>query len=125
MASPATSPWPPLVALGLATSEFGILVGSMPLVVFGLVLFGGSGAGLVHEAGYGSSPGRPMQAVGGLFAVGGCGVWLAWGSTASLQTLLAGSHLDGLTRRAVGVVLAGVVLVALGTVGYRWSVHRE
>lgn len=46
------SPWPFLLAVGLATSEVGILLGLRPLSVGGLLLFVGSVAGMVRDAGY-------------------------------------------------------------------------
>lgn len=118
------SPWPLLVALGLAASELGILVGSVPLVVFGLVLFGGCSAGLVSEAGYGTSPARPMQVVGGVLVVAGGALWLSQVPAPTAATLLAPHPTNAVVQRGVAGVLAGGLLVALGTVGGRLSALR-
>ena len=50
------SAWPVFVALGLAISEVGIVLGIAPIAVGGLLLLGGSVVGIVHEAGYVDSP---------------------------------------------------------------------
>lgn len=56
------SAWPVFVALGLAISEVGFVLGIAPIAVGGLLLLGGSVAGIVHEAGYVESP-WPLLAV--------------------------------------------------------------
>jgi hypothetical protein len=61
-----SSPWPLFVALGLALSEVGIVMNLLPISVGGLVLFVGSVAGIVQDAGYVS---RPWGLLGGLGSV--------------------------------------------------------
>lgn len=122
--STARSPWILLVALGLATSELGILVGSVPIAVFGVVVFGGSSAGVVHEAGFAVSPARPMQLLGALLVVAGAGLWLAQIRDPTLDALLAATATDGLARRGLAIVISGSLLVALGTVGGRLGRRR-
>ena len=50
------SPWPLFVALGLAVGEVGVFMGLYPVAVGGLLLFVGSVAGIVQEAGYSERP---------------------------------------------------------------------
>jgi hypothetical protein len=67
-----SSPWPMFVALGIPLSELGILFDVFPLAVGGLLLFAGSIAGLVKEAGYAEKPWRPLGVLAViLFALGG------------------------------------------------------
>ena len=61
------SPWPVFVAVGLAVSEIGVFLdGLYPLAVAGLLLFVGSVAGIVAEAGYVD---RPWPLLAGLSVV--------------------------------------------------------
>ena len=53
-----TSPWPVVVVLGIVLSEVGILFNLYPVSVTGLLLFTGSVAGIVTEAGPRSRPPR-------------------------------------------------------------------
>lgn len=62
------SPWPLFVALGLPIAELGLLFGIIPLAVGGVLLFGGSIAGMVTESGYASTAWRALVVVA-LFAV--------------------------------------------------------
>ena len=113
----AATPWPILVAVGLAVSELGIFVGSVPGAVSGLVLFGGAVAGLAHEAGRGASPVGPLVVVGGLLVAVGGGVWVYGAGSTAVPTLLAAPGVDGLARRGMAILAAGGVLVAVGGVG--------
>ena len=63
------SPWPPLVALGLAISEVGVLVGLRPVAVAGLLLLVGSVTGILTESGYISRPSR-AAGIQGLALIG-------------------------------------------------------
>lgn len=47
-----SSPWPMFVALGFVLSEVGLVLGVFPIAVGGVLLFGGSIAGILTEAGY-------------------------------------------------------------------------
>ncbi|WP_101296406.1 DUF7541 family protein [Halegenticoccus soli] len=66
------SPWPLFVALGLPIAEIGILFDIPALSIGGLILFCGSVAGMVQEAGYARTPWRALAACAVLlFALGG------------------------------------------------------
>ena len=112
------SPWPILVAVGLATSELGVFVGSVPVAVAGLVLFGGAAAGLAHDAGYGSSPAGPLLVAGALLALVGGAVWVVRAPGLTVPALVEVPGVDGVARRGVAILAAGAVLVGTGLVGW-------
>ncbi|MGQ4555976.1 DUF7541 family protein [Halobellus sp. GM3] len=100
------SPWPVFVALGIPIAEVGILFGLFPLAVGGLLLFGGSVAGMATESGYARTPWRAMAVVSvPLFALG-------------LAFLFTGLDLPD---RGLAIVAAAVILVAAGAVGSLFS----
>jgi len=100
------SPWPLFVALGIPIAELGILFGLFPLAVGGLLLFGGSVAGMATESGYAQTPWRALVGVAvPLFALGFAFVY---------------SGID-LPDRGLAIVAAGVILVAAGVVGTLFS----
>jgi len=108
------SPWPVFVALGLALSEVGVFVGLFPVAVFGLILFGGSVAGILTESGYAERPWPTLLAVGALLSViaAGIAVWQLPSSAIGV----AGVGEDPLLTRLVAVAVAGVVMAAMGSV---------
>lgn len=74
-----TSPWPVLVALGIALSEVGVVMGGswLPVAIGGIVLLEGSVVGVLRESGYVESAWTPALVVGAGFSlVGGLMVWL-------------------------------------------------
>ncbi|MFB6087039.1 MAG: cox cluster protein [Haloarculaceae archaeon] len=95
------SPWPVFVAGGLAVSELGLLFGSFVVAVGGLLVFGGSVAGMVEEAGYARSAWRAAVA----FAV----VLLAVGAVLLAVTTYG--------TRGQAVALAGGLLAVGGVAG--------
>ena len=101
-----TSPWPLFVALGLALSEVGVVLGLRPVSVAGLLLFVGSVAGILTEAGYVSRPARAAGVQG--VALVGVGITLV------LQ------NQTGTTVRGQSIAIAGVLslLGALLWVGF-------
>lgn len=102
------SPWPLFVALGLALSEVGVVLGLRPVSVAGLLLFSGSVAGILADSGYVSHPARAGGATGvALVLVGG-----------ALLTV----HRAGTTFRGRSIVIAGVATVAGALL---WAVLRR
>lgn len=97
-----SSPWPILVVLGLVLSELGILYGTLPVSVGGLVLLGASVVGILRESGYATSLWGPALIVGGLFSVLGLAFYV--GTTAS--------------QRALQVGIGGAILLLAGAVAY-------
>ncbi|MFA9501725.1 hypothetical protein ACERIM_02970 [Natrinema sp. H-ect1] len=103
-----TRPWPVLVALGLAGSEVGIVVGLGPVAVAGLVVFAASIAGILADAGYVARPlpfaaktGAAFVAVGAVLAAHGTG-------TVPITPL---EPLSGLASRGAAMVVAGFVTI--------------
>lgn len=72
-AEPRASPWPLPLVFGLVTAEIGIVFGGpwLPVAVFGLLLFGGSIAGILRESGYVESRWLSTLAITLLYALGG------------------------------------------------------
>lgn len=96
------SPWPVFVALGIPLSELGILFGSVPVAVGGLLLFGGSVAGMAAESGYAATPWRALAYTAVVcFLLGG---WFRFGGL-------------GLPVRGEAILAAGVLLLLGGLVG--------
>jgi len=109
------SPWPVFVALGLTLSEIGVFIGLFPVAVFGLILFGGSIAGILTESGYVTRPWPTLVGVGVVLALIAAGLAVAYLPTGSITVANIG---DGpLFTRLVAVAVAGVVMVAMGGVG--------
>jgi len=106
------SPWPVFVALGLALSEIGVFIGLFPVAVFGLILFGGSIAGILTESGYVQRPWPTLVGVGVVLALLAAGLAVAYAPTAELAPSNIG---DGpVFTRLVAVAVAAVVMVAMG-----------
>jgi hypothetical protein len=102
------SAWPVFVALGLAISEVGIVFGVAPLAVAGLLLFAGSVAGIVHEAGYVESPWPLLAGLAAVLVVVGTALALltegrvelrGWSIAAAGALLLVAAGLGRLGRR--------------------------
>lgn len=72
--SPAASPWPPLVAVGLAVAEAGVLFGVFAVAVGGVSLFGGAVAGFVTESNHST---RPRALAGTAAVLGSVGALVA------------------------------------------------
>lgn len=96
------SPWPLFVALGIPIAELGILFGLFPLAVGGLLLFGGSAAGLATEAEYAKTPWRALFGAAVPFAALGVGF---------VYTSI------NLPDRGFAILAAAAILVAIGATG--------
>lgn len=115
--TPTSSPWPLFVALGIAAAEVGVLFGVVPVAVGGVLLFGGSCAGIAREAGLAEGPWRPLQFVGGAIGAASALVWALRSPALAPSALVATATGDAIAVRAAVVLGAAVVLVAGGTVG--------
>ncbi len=96
------SPWPVFVALGIPIAEVGIVFGLFPLAVGGLLLFGGSAAGMATEAGYAGTPWRAL--VGAAVPLAALGVGFAF------------TAID-LPDRGYAILAAAGILVAIAAAG--------
>ncbi|PSP85124.1 hypothetical protein BRC96_03365 [Halobacteriales archaeon QS_6_64_34] len=109
------SPWPVFVALGLVLSEIGVFIGLFPVAVFGLILFGGSVAGILTESGYVTRPWPTLVGVGVVLAFIAAGLAVAYLPAANIAVANIGN--GPVFTRLVAVAVAGIVMVAMGGVG--------
>jgi hypothetical protein len=109
------SPWPLLVALGVVLSEVGVVLGVFAVAVGGLVLFGGTVAGVLRESGYVAAAAAAL-AVLGVARVGSGAAAVLLNVDAS--ALSVGVLLDR-TRPFVyrGGAIAAAGLIVLGLAG--------
>jgi hypothetical protein len=106
------SPWPLLVAVGFALAEVGVFLGVFPLAVGGVLLLGGSVAGILGESGYARRPWRTLALLGvGFTALGGVLV-ATQVPGASVGLLEVVTDPNGVVGRGLAVAVAGVMLVA-------------
>lgn len=110
------SPWPPLVALGFAVSEIGIVLNLVPLSIGGIVLFGGSVAGILSETAYVASPWRTLSILGALFVALGALVWTSQVAQIAVGPLLEAAATDAIAMRGQAIVVGGIVLL-VGAIG--------
>jgi hypothetical protein len=109
------SPWPLFVAIGLAVAEVGIVMeGLYPVAVAGLLLFVGSVAGVVHEAGYVDRPWKLLGALGALLMFAGVAVLYSQVGVDLLSALASDSVV---VVRGYAILGAGIVAVVGGLAG--------
>ena len=109
------SPWPLFVAVGLAVAEVGIVMeGLYPVAVAGLLLFVGSVAGIVSEAGYVDRPWKLLGALGLLLVLAGAGVLYSQVGADLLSALASDSVV---VVRGYAILGAGVIAVFGGFAG--------
>lgn len=114
------SPWPVFVALGLALSEVGIVVGLFAVAVAGLLLFGGSVAGILKESGYVDQLWGSLLGFGiALLAIGAVlfATQVDLASVAVLDVVAQPETYGVVIPRALAIVVAGVILFAAGGTG--------
>lgn len=101
---PRASPWPIPLVLGLVAAELGIVFGGpfLPVAVAGLLLFGGSVAGILRESAYVTSLWRTALGAAAIYTVAGAVV------VTQTSALLRGQALVG----------AGVVAVVAAVASY-------
>ena len=114
------SPWPMFVALGLAISEVGIFIGIFALAVGGLLLFGGSVAGILKESGYVDQLWSSLLGFGVALTVAGGGL-VAWQVGVDPGTMLEVTSNPGnfgrVVPRALAITISGLILLATGATG--------
>ena len=104
------SPWPVFVALGIPIAEVGIIFGLFPIAVGGLLLFGGSAAGMATEAGYAKTPWRGL--VGAAVPFAALGVGFVYTSI-------------NLPNRGVAILAAAATLIGIGITGTLFAREQE
>jgi hypothetical protein len=108
------SPWPVFVALGFVVSEVGVVLGLFPVAVGGLLLFGGTAAGILSEAGYVARPDRSLVAFGVVLISFGL---LTVGLNVDPAALSVTGLLDPskpFVYRGMAIASSGVILCVLG-----------
>ena len=107
-----------LVAVGFVFLEIGLLVGIFPVAVGGVLLFGGSVAGILTESGYVSHLWSTLARAGVLFCILGVGLIALQGTfdVGGLVSAVETPNVAGnrLASRGVAAVLGGAVLALLG-----------
>ncbi|QGN06395.1 cox cluster protein [Halorhabdus sp. CBA1104] len=111
------SPWPVFIALGFALAELGIFVGYFAVAVGGLLLLGGSVAGILVESGYAKRLWRPLAGLGVAFGLLGVGMVASQVDPATLDVLGVVTDPNGIVGRGLAVVGSGAILVAIGIAG--------
>lgn len=109
------SAWPPFVALGFAISEVGVFLNLPSVAVGGILLFGGSIAGILVDASFTSSPWPSLGVVGAGFTALGAFVWASQVQTYAIGRFLAVAQANGVAMRGEAILVAGVLLL-VGTV---------
>ncbi|WP_075936916.1 DUF7541 family protein [Halosegnis longus] len=111
------SAWPLFVALGLAVGEVGVVMALYPLAIGGLVLFAGSIAGILTEAGYTERPWQTLTALSGVFVALGLVVVVTRTGTSfgAIESALAST--DTIVLRGFSIVGAGIVALAASIAG--------
>lgn len=120
----ATSVWPPFVALGIASTEVGVLFGLVPVAVGGVLLFGGGCAGLAREAGYAETVWGPLRLVGVVIGTAGAAVWLWRSAALTPRALRVAVATDPFAVRAAVVLGAAVLLVVAGSLAPQLAGRR-
>ena len=110
------SPWPPFVAVGFAMGEIGIVMNLVGLSIGGILLFGGSVAGILTETEYVRSPWRPLVVLGILFLGFGGYMWATQVPTYTIDAFLSAAPTNAIAMRGEAIVVGGALLV-LGAIG--------
>lgn len=102
-AKPRASPWPIPLVLGLVTAELGIVFGGvwLPVAVFGLLLFGVSVAGILHESAYVDTRWVSGLIITALYAIGGGLIVTLTNATLRGQALLGAALVGAIATIAV------------------------
>jgi len=116
-----SSPWPLFVAVGVALSEVGVILGVFPLAVGGLLLLSGSVSGMLVESDHIDSP-WPLLAVFGVTLVAiGAGMYVLGSPPGDVMALEAEG---GLAIRGLAIAVAGVLVFAGAGGGRLWLSRR-
>lgn len=102
------SPWPLFIAVGLAIAEVGVFLDVVAFAVGGLLLFVGSIAGILNEAGYLATPWPFVGGLGMLLAVIGIAIMVLYPGD--------GGAID-VGLRAVAIAIAGVLCMGGSILG--------
>lgn len=105
------SPWPPFIALGFAVAEIGIVLNLVSIAIGGLLLFGGSVAGILSETKYVRRPSRTLVFLGGLFVVAGAVIYGSQVGQFAVAVPLTGEPINAIAMRGEAITVAGLLLL--------------
>lgn len=111
------SAWPPFVAIGLAISEVGVVLNLVPVSIGGILLFGGSLAGILVDASITESPWPSLGAIGVVFGALGGVMWASQLQQYTLSRLFAVANTNAIAMRGEAVVAAGALLFVGAVIG--------
>lgn len=111
------SAWPPFVALGLVVAEIGIVMNLVSVSIGGILLFGGSVAGILQDASMTETPWGSLGIIGVLFALFGAGLWWTQLDSMALADVLAVATSNPIAIRGEAILVGGILLVAGAIVG--------
>ena len=114
------SPWPLFVALGVTLSEVGIIIGIFAIAVGGLLLLGGSVAGILKESGYADGVWGSMLAFGAVLLAAGGALFVSQVGVDVVTMLDVVANPNGfgqIVPRALAITVAGAILLAAGGAG--------
>lgn len=118
------SPWPPFIALGFAVAEIGIVLNFVSLAIGGILLFGGSVAGILSETKYVERPWRTLAILGSLFVAAGTAIYATQVNQFTLDVLLSSEPINAIAMRGEAIIIAGLLLL-LGAVVVRLTKSRR
>ncbi|WP_121822713.1 DUF7541 family protein [Halostella salina] len=117
-----SSPWPVLIAFGLAIAEVGIVWPLVPLAVGGLLMFVGSVVGILREAGYVESPWPLLSGFAVALVAIGVGLFLYSGGAIAVNSVTESMRTPGsIGLRGLAIAVAGVLALAGAVLGKYWT----
>lgn len=114
------SPWPLFVALGVTLSEVGIIIGIFAIAVGGLLLLGGSVAGILKESGYVDDLWSSLLGFGAILLVAGGALFVSQvgvDAGTAVDVIANPGGFGQIVPRALAITLSGVILLAAGGTG--------
>jgi hypothetical protein len=115
------SPWPLFVALGFVLSEVGVVLGLFPVTVGGLLLLGGTVAGILREAEYIARPAAALAVLGVVLGAAGLLLVVSQVALADLSLSVLTDRGRPIVYRGSGIATAGAIL--LGVAGAVWATN--
>ncbi|NHN49911.1 cox cluster protein [Halostella sp. JP-L12] len=117
-----SSPWPMLVAFGIAIAEVGIFWPLAPVAVGGLLLLVGSLVGIIRETGYVESPWPLLAGFGVALVLIGAALFSYSGGAFALNSVAESTRSAGsIGLRGVSIAIAGGLAVVGAVVGKYWT----
>ena len=119
-----SSPWPMLIAFGLALSEVGIIFGIYAFTVGGLLLLVGSVSGVLRETAYVDDPWLTLGGLGVVAGVIGVAIVWATGGASFAGSPTAVEVESAIGARGLAIAVAGLFCVLGAFLGRTWTGTR-